>query len=129
MPPCSNLREERNATLNRPRPLPPLYSELGAWLSVLVGGKKEAAPVAAAAAVVPATDPTAALAGSRSVSCLLPMHGPVVSSAVAQLTREYRAWTEAQVKAASTACAVVLYASAYGNTAALAQVRMRWGGV
>ena len=113
--------------MHRPWPLPPLCSELGAWLSVLVGGKK-GAPVAAAAAV-PATDPNATLAGGRSVSCLLPMHGPVVSSAVAQLTREYRAWTEAQVKAASTACAVVLYASAYGNTAALAQVRMRWGGV
>lgn len=36
-----------------------------------------------------------------------------------------RSWTEEQIKAAATACAAVLYASAYGNTAALAQVGSR----
>lgn len=36
-----------------------------------------------------------------------------------------RAWTEAQVAAAARATVVVLYASAYGNTAALAQALSR----
>ena len=39
--------------------------------------------------------------------------------------RACRAWTEAQVAAAARATVVVLYASAYGNTAALAQALSR----
>ena len=56
------------------------------------------------------------------MSELLPMHGPVVSSALTQLLVEYRRWVDEQLAAAATACASVFYASAYGNTAALAQV-------
>ncbi|KAG2453394.1 hypothetical protein HYH02_001618 [Chlamydomonas schloesseri] len=60
-----------------------------------------------------------------AVSELLPMHGPVVSSALTQLLVEYRRWVDEQLAAAATACATVFYASAYGNTAALAQAISR----
>ncbi len=61
--------------------------------------------------------------GPLEVSMLAPMHGPSVSVALAQLLREYRGWINEQIKASDTASVAVLYASAYGNTAALAQVR------
>lgn len=92
----------------------------------LVGGTKKTAratptPTASSSVKSTASSSSSSCSG-RSVSALLPMHGPVVTTAVSQLTCEYRSWAEAQVKAASTSCATVLYASAYGNTAALAQV-------
>ena len=103
-----------------------MYRELGLWLYRLVTGKKAPEPKSPSPAVVAAANAAAANAaassGGRTVSYVLPMHGPVVANALAQLVREYRVWTEAQVEAASTSCAAVLYASAYGNTAALAQV-------
>lgn len=98
-----------------------MYSELGLWLYRLVTGKKAPEPKSPSPAPVAAAN-AAASSGGRTVSYVLPMHGPVVANALAQLVREYRVWTEAQVEAASTSCAAVLYASAYGNTAALAQV-------
>ena len=39
-----------------------------------------------------------------------------------QLVGEYRSWVEQQLKASDVASVAVLYASAYGNTSALAQV-------
>lgn len=57
----------------------------------------------------------------RVVSSIAPMHGPVVKQALSQLLVEYHMWTEAQIKAATTTSITVMYASAYGNTAALAQ--------
>jgi len=39
-----------------------------------------------------------------------------------QLVGEYRSWVDAQLKASDVASVAVLYASAYGNTSALAQV-------
>ncbi len=51
------------------------------------------------------------------------MHGPAVRGSLTQLLVEYRNWLNEQIKAADQACVAVLYASAYGNTASLAQVR------
>ncbi|GLI66193.1 hypothetical protein VaNZ11_009958 [Volvox africanus] len=90
--------------------------------------------VAAADAEGPAPATTAGAAASEGVTpgsgplpvcMLLPMHGPGVSSAVTQLLQEYRKWADEQIKAAATTCAAVFYASAYGNTAALAQAISR----
>lgn len=58
---------------------------------------------------------------ARVVGFLAPMHGPVVKSALSQLLVEYREWTKEQIKAAELCSITVMYASAYGNTAALAQ--------
>ncbi|GBF88523.1 hypothetical protein Rsub_01238 [Raphidocelis subcapitata] len=56
---------------------------------------------------------------------LAPQHGPVVRTCLAQLVREYSAWAAAQVEALEASSVAVLYASAYGNTAALAQAISR----
>eukprot|EP00882_Tetradesmus_deserticola_P003043 GHRQ01003230.1.p1 GENE.GHRQ01003230.1~~GHRQ01003230.1.p1 ORF type:complete len:731 (+),score=313.16 GHRQ01003230.1:222-2414(+) len=56
---------------------------------------------------------------------LAPQHGPVVRTSLSRLVREYRKWTEEQVAALSRSNVVVMYASAYGNTAALAQAISR----
>lgn len=63
--------------------------------------------------------------GPMQVTALCPMHGPVVRSAVTQLLGEYGRWVDRQIRAAGTASVAVLYASAYGNTAALAQAISR----
>ncbi|GIL62757.1 hypothetical protein Vafri_16932 [Volvox africanus] len=76
------------------------------------------AGAAAPAGVTPGSAPL-------PVCMLLPMHGPGVSSALTQLLQEYRKWVDEQIKAAATTCAAVFYASAYGNTAALAQAISR----
>ena len=62
-----------------------------------------------------------------AVAVLAPMHGPCVRTSLTELVGRYGAWTAAQVAASSTAFVAVLYASAYGNTASLAQVR--WCGI
>lgn len=46
-----------------------------------------------------------------------------VASSLSQLLQEYKGWVEQQLKASDLASVAVLYASAYGNTSALAQVR------
>lgn len=103
----------------------PLREEF-AWLRVMLGGRSTPRPGTPAAANN--TSPLAAAAAGADgvqhmeVSMIAPLHGPTVTSAVAQLLREYRGWINEQIKAADTANVVVLYASAYGNTAALAQV-------
>ncbi|GLC37163.1 hypothetical protein PLESTB_000986800 [Pleodorina starrii] len=74
----------------------------------------------------PATTTTTSSSSSPLPVCmLLPMHGPAASSSLTQLLREYRGWVDEQIKAAATSCAAVFYASAYGNTAALAQAISR----
>lgn len=60
------------------------------------------------------------------MTCMLaPMHGPVVGSALTQLVGEYRNWVDEQLKASDVASVAVFYASAYGNTSALAQAISR----
>lgn len=56
---------------------------------------------------------------------LAPQHGPVIRTSLSRLVVEYRKWTEEQVAALSRSNVVVMYASAYGNTAALAQAISR----
>lgn len=56
-----------------------------------------------------------------AVSAIAPMHGPVVRQSLTELVRSYGDWTTRQLEAAATASVAVLYASAYGNTAGLAQ--------
>lgn len=59
--------------------------------------------------------------GALVAFALAPQHGPVVRAGVGRLVREYAAWAAAQVEALGRSRVAVLYASAYGNTAALAQ--------
>ncbi|KAG0569774.1 hypothetical protein KC19_6G115700 [Ceratodon purpureus] len=58
-------------------------------------------------------------------AAICPLHGPVVRSSVTELVREYRVWTEKKLKEVEEATIAVIYASAYGNTAALAQAISR----
>lgn len=59
------------------------------------------------------------------VGMICPIHGPVVRYSLTELVRRYGDWTADQVAAAGTASVAVMYASAYGNTAALAQAISR----
>ncbi|EFJ22482.1 hypothetical protein SELMODRAFT_416274 [Selaginella moellendorffii] len=59
------------------------------------------------------------------VSAICPLHGPIVRSTVTELVREYRAWTREKIKQVDDGLVAVIYASAYGNTAALAQAISR----
>lgn len=83
--------------------------------------------LAAPTTSAPASAPAGAEAAGDPllVSYLLPLHGPVVTSAVQELVADYTKWTAEQVAAAANSCVAVLYASAYGNTAALAQAISR----
>lgn len=63
--------------------------------------------------------------GGLAVSAVAPMHGPVVAASLPQLLGSYRAWAADAARAASRASVAVFYASAYGNTAALAQAIAR----
>ena len=56
---------------------------------------------------------------------LCPLHGPVVKSARSELVREYKEWVDKQVQAANDFSVAVIYASAYGNTSAMAQAIAR----
>jgi len=60
-----------------------------------------------------------------AVSYMCPIHGPVIKSNVTQLYRKYREWTDEQIRLVDTSSVAVLYASAYGNTASLAQAISR----
>ena len=60
-----------------------------------------------------------------NIGILCPIHGPVVRYSLAELLGKYRDWTEKQIKATSARFVAVMYASAYGNTAALAQAISR----
>eukprot|EP00250_Pteridium_aquilinum_P010849 c19673_g1_i1 orf=167-2293(+) len=63
--------------------------------------------------------------GLLVTSALCPIHGPVVRSSITELVRGYRMWTEQKIKQTNEATIAVIYASAYGNTAALAQAISR----
>jgi len=56
-----------------------------------------------------------------AVAAIAPMHGPIVRQSLTELVGRYAEWTTQQLKAAADATVAVLYASAYGNTASLAQ--------
>lgn len=58
-------------------------------------------------------------------AAICPLHGPIVRSSLTELVREYRAWTEMKLKEVGKTTIAVIYASAYGNTAALAQAISR----
>jgi flavorubredoxin/flavin reductase (DIM6/NTAB) family NADH-FMN oxidoreductase RutF len=62
---------------------------------------------------------------AAAASAIAPLHGPVVKSARNELAREYREWVETQVKKADDFSVAVIYASAYGNTSAMAQAIAR----
>jgi flavorubredoxin/flavin reductase (DIM6/NTAB) family NADH-FMN oxidoreductase RutF len=58
---------------------------------------------------------------SLFAAALAPSHGPCVRACLSELVAEYSRWAEAQVGALKTGgSAAVMYASAYGNTTALA---------
>jgi len=71
--------------------------------------------------------PMAALPPSSgmAVHTLAPLHGPVVRRAAAELVAQYKQMAAAQVTAQGAACVAVIYASAYGNTGALAAALCR----
>lgn len=84
--------------------------------------------VTAAAAAAAANDAPATSGGSVTryeVCAICPRHGPVVQGSITQLVGDYRNWIAEQIKLAAAANVAVLYASAYGNTAALAQAISR----
>jgi len=60
-----------------------------------------------------------------AASAVAPLHGPVVSSARNELAREYREWIDLQIAKADDFAVAVIYASAYGNTSAMAQAIAR----
>jgi len=63
--------------------------------------------------------------GSLLTYAVAPQHGPVVRTSLSRLVREYSNWAAAQVTALEASSVAVMYASAYGNTAALAQAISR----
>lgn len=63
--------------------------------------------------------------GKLQVSVICPLHGPIIRASTAEILREYREWTKKQLAAVSNGSVAVIYASAYGNTAALAQAIAR----
>eukprot|EP00850_Spirogloea_muscicola_P022490 SM000298S10944 [mRNA] locus=s298:99792:103905:+ [translate_table: standard] len=78
-------------------------------------------------------DKAAALAGGGSrrddgalvAAALCPLHGPIVRASLTELVREYKHWTADALRAAQEASVAVVFASAYGNTSALAQAISR----
>ncbi|KAL2649642.1 hypothetical protein R1flu_017770 [Riccia fluitans] len=58
-------------------------------------------------------------------TAICPIHGPIVRSTVTELVREYGVWTFDRLKQSEEATVAVIYASAYGNTTALAQAISR----
>eukprot|EP00958_Prasinococcus_capsulatus_P020930 scaffold2776_cov365-Prasinococcus_capsulatus_cf.AAC.1 len=65
--------------------------------------------------------PSSSEDSTTTIKGLCPLHGPIVEASAAELIREYGDWVGARLRDAERTSAVVLYASAYGNTAALAQ--------
>ena len=56
---------------------------------------------------------------------LAPCHGPVLLNSSPELMREYDEWTDKQLKQINNVSVAVIYASAYGNTSAMAQAIAR----
>lgn len=63
--------------------------------------------------------------GKNVVTGICPMHGPVVERSLQQLLIEYGEWNTLAKKMLDEVCVAVIYASAYGNTAALANALSR----
>eukprot|EP00249_Psilotum_nudum_P006453 c19779_g1_i1 orf=449-2638(-) len=63
--------------------------------------------------------------GLLVTASLCPIHGPVVRYTVTELVREYQSWTKERLKQIQEVTIAVIYASAYGNTTALAQAISR----
>jgi flavorubredoxin len=59
--------------------------------------------------------------GAVVTAAICPLHGPIVRTSITELVREYGEWTEGKLKQLSDATVAVIYASAYGMTATLAQ--------
>eukprot|EP00252_Welwitschia_mirabilis_P022467 TRINITY_DN6080_c0_g1_i1.p1 TRINITY_DN6080_c0_g1~~TRINITY_DN6080_c0_g1_i1.p1 ORF type:complete len:707 (+),score=123.29 TRINITY_DN6080_c0_g1_i1:175-2295(+) len=58
-------------------------------------------------------------------TAICPMHGPIVRFTLAEIIREYNTWTNQKLHQTRQTMIGVIYASAYGNTAALAQAISR----
>ena len=107
--------------------VPSLTGTLARWVGLAPSGGPAAEAVAAAAATQAAASRGLEEAGetpassARPVSWLAPMHGPVVRASTAELLGAYPRWMAAQLAASKRGQVAVLWASAYGNTAALAQ--------
>lgn len=63
--------------------------------------------------------------GVLVTAAICPIHGPIIQYTLTELVREYKAWTKQRLKRTDEATIAVIYASAYGNTAALAQAISR----
>eukprot|EP00850_Spirogloea_muscicola_P021222 SM000241S08511 [mRNA] locus=s241:361:5714:+ [translate_table: standard] len=63
--------------------------------------------------------------GALVAAALCPLHGPIVRASLTELVREYKHWTADALRAAQEASVAVVFASAYGNTSALAQAISR----
>ncbi|KAK9827610.1 hypothetical protein WJX81_005946 [Elliptochloris bilobata] len=96
-------------------------SALAAVLRVTQAALEASQASAFGAQSIGAGGPSAGLVATA----LCPMHGPVVQRSLSELLRQYREWTQEQIAAAERGVVAVLYASAYGNTAALAQAISR----
>jgi len=57
----------------------------------------------------------------RPCAVIAPIHGPVIKSGVADILAQYDQWFAQQLRALDTCQVSVFYASAYGNTLAIAQ--------
>uniref|UniRef100_A0A0C9QSI8 TSA: Wollemia nobilis Ref_Wollemi_Transcript_11735_3005 transcribed RNA sequence n=1 Tax=Wollemia nobilis TaxID=56998 RepID=A0A0C9QSI8_9CONI len=74
---------------------------------------------------------SAAISGSLKAegifvtAAICPIHGPIVQYTLTELVREYNAWTKQRLNKTDEATIGVIYASAYGNTTALAQAISR----
>ena len=68
---------------------------------------------------------TTVVAAGTTATAICPLHGPIVKSAKTELVREYGVWVGEQVKKADNYSIAVIYASAYGNTSAMAQAIAR----
>jgi flavorubredoxin/flavin reductase (DIM6/NTAB) family NADH-FMN oxidoreductase RutF len=68
---------------------------------------------------------TLAAPPATAAAAVAPLHGPVVRAARNELAREYREWVDTQIAKADDFSIAVIYASAYGNTSAMAQAIAR----
>jgi flavorubredoxin/flavin reductase (DIM6/NTAB) family NADH-FMN oxidoreductase RutF len=94
---------------------PSVAPKLTRWLMGAASKYAGGGDAAALSAAAPAT----------AAAAVAPLHGPVVRSARAELAREYREWVNAQIAKADDFSIAVIYASAYGNTSAMAQAIAR----
>ena len=84
-----------------------------------LGGRPQQQPDALQAA------PSTPAAAGLVVHTLAPLHGPVVRRAASELVSRYGLWAGAQLQAVDAASVACIYASAYGNTGALAAALCR----